>query len=206
LYDQIITNLRQSYDHTAQDRDQREIVPWKIEERAYFLSLLQQEGKQNLLEIGAGPGWHGKFFQDNGLTVVCTDLSPEMVKLCRARGLAAYTMDFLSLDFPDGSFDAIYALNCLLHVPRKDLPKVLRALQALLKPAGLFYLGVYGGKDSEGVWPQDHHDPKRFFSFHTDEQLCRITTEFFELLYFEQIPLEGDNEFHFQSLILRRNR
>ncbi|MGD9100460.1 MAG: class I SAM-dependent methyltransferase, partial [Anaerolineae bacterium] len=176
-----------------------------IEERAYFLSLLQQEGKQNLLEIGAGPGWHGKFFQDNGLTVVCTDLSPEMVKLCRAKGLAAYVMDFLSLDFPDGSFDAVYALNCLLHVPRKDLPRVLRALQALLKPGGLFYLGVYGGKEYEGAWPQDHHDPKRFFSFHTDEQLRRITTEFFELLYFKRIPLEGDNEFHYQSLILKRN-
>lgn len=206
-YDQIITNLRQSYDRTAEERDQHEIESWKIKERAYFLALLHQQGKQNLLEIGAGPGWHGKFFQDNGLTVVCTDLSPEMVRLCRAKGLMAYAMDFLNLDFPERSFDAIYALNCLLHVPKKDLPQVLRTLRALLRPAGLFYLGLYGGKEHDGVWPEDHHEPKRFFSFHTDEQIRQVVTECFELLYFKQVPLEGEDlGFHFQSLILRRSR
>ena len=92
-YNQTTANLRQSYDRTAEERDQYKIAPWKIEERARFLALLQKEGKRNLLEIGAGTGQHGKFFQDNGLTVVCTDLSPEMVRLCRAKGLAAYTMD-----------------------------------------------------------------------------------------------------------------
>jgi SAM-dependent methyltransferase len=206
MYDQIITNLRQSYDRTAEERDRYEIAPWKIEERARFLAVLDQEGKRNLLEIGAGTGQHGKFFQDNGLKVVCTDLSPEMVRLCRAKGLTAYAMDFLNLDFPERSFDAIYALNCLLHVPKKDLPRVLQALRALLQPAGLFYLGLYGGKDYQGVYPDDHHEPKRFFSFHTDEQIRQAVTKFFELLYFEQIPQEGEDDFHYQSLILRRNQ
>ena len=205
MYHKVITNLRQSYDRTAKERDQRGIASWKIEERAHFLALLNQEGKRDLLEIGAGPGQHGKFFQDNGLSVVCIDLSPEMVRLCRAKGLTAHVMDFLNLDFPEHSFDAMYALNCLLHVPKKDLPKVLQALRALLQPAGLFYLGLYGGKDYEGVFPDDHHEPRRFFSFHTDEQIRQVVMEFFELLTFKAIRPEGDDEFHFQSLILRRN-
>jgi SAM-dependent methyltransferase len=204
-YGQVIDGLRQSYDRKAEDRDAREIADWKIAERAYFLSLLQKEGKQKLLEIGAGTGWHSQFFQKNGLDVVCTDLSPENVKLCQAKGLTAYTMDFLKLDFPERSFDAAFALNCLLHVPSQDLPQVLSAIRDVLKPQGLFYLGLYGGKAYEGVWPKDAYEPKRFFCFHTDAQIQKVTSEFFELLRFKRIALENEeDDFHFQSLILRR--
>ncbi len=204
MYDQVIKDLRRSYDGMAEERDKFQISAWKLEERESFLSLLKTEGKQSLLEVGAGTGHFAKFFQDNGLTVICTDLSPEMVQLCRAKGLTAYTTDFMRLDFPERSFDAVFALNCLLHVPKRDLPQVLAAIRALLRPTGLFYLGLYGGHEYEGVWPEDDYEPQRFFSFHTDEQIRQVVTEYFELLAFKQIPLTG-YDFHFQSIILRRS-
>lgn len=205
MYDQVLDDLRRSYDRTAEEREKYDISAWKIEERDYFLSLLKTEGKQSLLEIGAGTGKFAKFFQDNGLTVVCTDLSPEMVRLCRAKGLTAYAMDFLGLDFPESSFDAVFALNCLLHVPRGDLSKVLQAIRALLKPAGLFYLGQYGGEEYEGVWPEDEYEPKRFFCFYADDQIRQAVTEFYELIHFKRIPLGEGRNFCFQSMILRRD-
>jgi SAM-dependent methyltransferase len=207
MYHRVIDDLRESYNRKAEERDGYEIEAWKIEERCRFLSLLRKESKKSLLEIGAGPGVHGKFFQDNGLDVICTDLSSEMIRLCREKGLTAHVMDFLHLDFPPSSFDAVYALNCLLHVPRKDLARVLEAIQVLLKPGGLFYLGVYGGRESERVWPEDRYEPKRFFSFLSDDQITEISTRFFELVDFEQIHLENDDpDFHFQALILKRSR
>jgi SAM-dependent methyltransferase len=204
-YDQIVRNLRQSYDRMAEERDRRPIPPWKIEERQRFLSLLQEEGKSTLLEIGAGTGVHSKFFQDKGLQVTSTDLSPRNVELCRQKGLTAHVMDFLNLEFPDCSFDALYSLNCLIHVPRVNLPRVLQAVRAPLKFGGLFYLGAYGGKRRQGVWPEDHSRPKRFFSFLPDEQIKETTARFFELIAFRQIPLEREPDLHFQSLILRRS-
>lgn len=202
MYEQVIDDLQQAYDRKAAERDRYEIEAWKIEERDHFLSMLE---KKSLLEIGAGPGHYARFFQDSGLTVVCTDLSPQMVRLCRAKGLTAYAMDFLSLDFPDSSFDAVFALNCLLHVPKEDLPRVLQRIRALLKPGGLFYLGLFGGKEHEGTWPEDDHEPQRFFSFHTDDQIRQVTAEFFELVYFKRIPMKRGTDLHFQSMILRRN-
>lgn len=202
-YGQVIASLREAYDRQAEERDKRETSPWKLGERRRFLALLREEGKQSLLEIGAGTGACSKFFQDGGLEVIATDLSPENVKRCREKGLTAYEMDFFHLDFPPRSFDAVHALNCLLHVPKKDLPEILQAIRALLKPGGLFYLGVYGGKESEGVYPEDHYEPKRFFSFLSDEQLEAVATKFFELVDFRRIPLK-EGEFHFQALILRR--
>lgn len=209
-YHQVITSLRRSYNQEqAEQRDLREQEAWKHTLRQQFLSFLQQEHKAALLEIGAGTGQDSLFFHHNGLSVVCTDLSADMVQRCRAKGLTAYVMDFLSLDFPAHSFDAVYALNCLHHVPTADLPAVLHKLWRLLRPGGLFSLCVYGGMEWEGLREQDWHHPPRFFAYHTDERLRHITAPLFDLVSFHTLPSEM-KPLYFQCLILRakheRNR
>ncbi|HVB73134.1 MAG TPA: class I SAM-dependent methyltransferase [Ktedonobacteraceae bacterium] len=203
MYQQVINTLRTAYSReSAEQRDKAEKEDWKVVERQQFVALLQQEGKKTLLEIGAGTGKDSLFFQDNGLRVVCTDLSPSMVDLCREKGLEAYVMDFLNLDFMPASFDAIYALNCLLHVPGTDLSAVLQKIHDLLRPGGLFFLGVYGGIEKEGINEHDYHIPPRFFSHHTDEFMQRVTAPFFALVSFKVIAFP-DRTLHFQSMILR---
>lgn len=205
MYDQIINNLRTAYNQSAEQRNQGAKSAWKLESRQAFLEQLQQEGKTRLLEIGAGPGIDGKFFQDHGLTVTCTDLSPEMVRLCRVKGLDAHVMDFLNLDFPHAHFDAVFALNCLLHVPKADLPRVLQAIRRVLKPGGLMFMAVYGGFDQEDVWQDDNHEPKRFFAFYTDEQIQAVVGRFFDVEQFTAVDNNTDNGLHSQILILRRS-
>ena len=197
-------NLIESYNKYAHERDAYKKEAWKIEERAIFLALLQSKEKRSLLEMGAGPGHDSKFFQDMGLAVTCIDLSPEMVKLCQQKGLSARIMDMTDLNFPPNSFDAVYALNSLLHVPKAEFRIVMENVNKVLKPSGLFYLGVYGSdEEAKGIREQDTYDPKRFFSFHTDENIQKATSEIFELLYFKRIPTAGD-DLHFQSLILEK--
>lgn len=198
-------NLRQSYDQKAGQRDGRTLQSWKVEERAHYLALLQQYQKQTMLEIGAGTGIDGRYFQEQGLDVTCIDLSVEMVRMCQNKGLTACVMDVCHLRFLPASFDAVYSLNCLLHLPQADLPHALGAIHAVLKPGGLFYLGLYGGYHYEGIWLEDSYEPKRFFSFHTDEALTKRVTEIFELISFKRIPFdEGQSGLHFQSCILRK--
>lgn len=205
-YQQVMTTLRRSYNQ--EKAEQRELVEqeeWKGTLRQQFLSLLQQEGKTVLLEIGAGTGHDSLFFHNNGLDVVCTDFSPDMVNRCRAKGLTAYVMDFLSLDFPPRSFDAVYALNCLHHVPTHALPSVLQKLWILLRPAGLFSFCVYGGREWEGVREYDWYHPPRFFAYHTDEFIQYVTAPLFDLVSFQTIPSK-DEPLYFQSLILRAKK
>lgn len=203
-YQQVIAHLRNAYNgESALYRNQQPKNAWKVAERQQFLTLLQQEHKQTLLEIGAGTGSDGLFFQENGLQVVCTDLSPAMVEHCHAKGLEAYVMDFLSLDFPADSFDALYALNCLLHVPTNDLLMVLEKLHGLLRPGGLFFLGIYGGQEQEGISTTDRHNPPRFFAYHSDEFMQEAVGHFFEVVSFKAVSL-GEADYHFQSFILRR--
>lgn len=205
IYDQIVKELRQAYDQKVEERSKKEIAAWKVEERKQFLTLLQRENKWKLLEIGAGTGVHGKFFQDSGLDIVCTDLSPKMVKRCQQRGLKAYTMDFINLKFNDSFFDAVYAMNCLFHVPKRDLHKVLRVIRDLLQSGGFFYWGQYGGIEKEGTWSEDHYEPKRFFCLLLDKEIKEMATSQFELVSFRRIDLEGEGDIHFQSMVLRRD-
>ncbi|MFA6110368.1 MAG: class I SAM-dependent methyltransferase [Candidatus Latescibacterota bacterium] len=130
--------LKQAYGAKARERDGAMVAPWKLEERARFLAELRQSGSRLLLELGSGPGHDGRFFLEHGLSVVCIDLCPEMVMLCRVKGLEAYEMDVLRLDFPAASFDAVFALNSLLHVPKASIRAVLQGIHRILRPGGLF--------------------------------------------------------------------
>jgi SAM-dependent methyltransferase len=202
--DKLRDNLRESYDKYAQERESSVMQEWKIGERSIFLSFLQREHKKTLLEIGSGTGRDSRFFQDQGLEIVCIDLSPAMIELCKQKGLTAYVMDIGDIQFPDGSFDAIYSMNSLLHLTKVEFPAVLRRIDMLLKTDGVVYIGVYGGYDHEGIREKDSYIPKRFFSFFTDENLEQEVTKVFDILSFNRVFFEPENPLHFQSLILKK--
>lgn len=197
--------LKNAYNKQANQRNQATTEAWKVKERNRFLKLVQDEEKTSLLEIGAGPGNDSLYFKENGLKTFSTDLSPEMITLCKEKGLEAVEMSFYDLTFPSNHFDAIYALNCLLHVPKAELEDVLIELKRVLQPGGLFYLGVYGGKNSEGIWEDDVYEPKRFFSFYEDDALQTLLTAHFSIESFQVISKEviGGN-LAFQSVVLRK--
>ena len=177
---------------------------WETAERDRFLERLQQ-GRMTttLLELGAATGADAAFFKARGFDVVCVDLSPRMVELCRVRGLIAHVMDVADLRFPDDSFGAVYAMNCLVHVPKSRLRGVLEGIRRVIEPDGLFYLGLYGGLEFEGVRDDDYFEPKRFFCHHRDDELCALVGELFTLESFRRVP-HGWSGLHFQSLILKR--
>jgi SAM-dependent methyltransferase len=128
-------------------------------------------------------------------------ISPQMVARCKAKGLNAKEADLLNLGLPPGSFDAVYSMNCFLHVPNAELPDALKAIHQVLRPGGLFFLGVYGGDFFEGDALEDWHVPPRFFSFRTDEQMLAFTSNCFDVLDFHVV---GSQDRHFQSPALRK--
>ena len=205
MTDRLRDDLRQAYNAGALSRDRSDHPEWKRSERAGFLSHLRARGLDRLLEIGAGTGRDGRFFADEGREVTCIDLSPAMIQLCRDKELKALVMDVAELSFVDGSVDAVYSFNSLLHLPKAELPAVLREIRRVLVPGGLFYFGTYGGHDHEGIYEKDDHTPRRFFSFYEDKHLERVVGEAFDVLEFRSVvtPLDSP-QIHFQSILLQR--
>lgn len=196
--------LRQAYDRTAEERSRGEMEPWKAAERQRFLDELIRSGSRRLLEVGAGHGRDSLFFRDHGLAVTSADLSFNMAALCRRNGLKAVQADMRYLPFTPESFDAVFAMNSLLHLPRKDIHAVLRQIHSLLNAGGWFYYGVYGGKNHEGIWGEDSYRPKRFFNYYLDEDLIALVSVYFEVVTFRRIEIHDRGGLHFQSMILRK--
>jgi len=204
-YDEVLGPLRAAYDAGADWRDGTTKEPWKQTERQAFGDRLAPGAR--LLEIGAGTGQDSAYFKRQGCDVVAADLSPAMVERCRAKGIEAHVMDFLHLDFPAGEFDAVFAMNCLLHVPNRDLPAVLSAITTMLRPGGLFFVGVYGAEPGtegdEGPLDDDRHVPPRFFSWRTDDQLRGFAADAgLDVVDFHVV--HTDRDYRFQSLTLRK--
>ncbi|MFD1336723.1 class I SAM-dependent methyltransferase [Oceanobacillus iheyensis] len=203
----IEKNLIASYNKMAGERDKLRMSEWKKGERDVFERFILKRASKNLLEVGAGTGQDSLYFQELGLEVTSVDLSTEMIKLCKEKGLNAKEMSVFDLEFPDNTFDAIWSLNCLLHITKEDLPRALHEIKRVLKPNGIFYMGVYGGKDSQGVWEKDTYNPKRFFSFYLDEQIQDVVEKVFNVEYINIIPkhiIGGEQELSFQSMVLTK--
>ena len=194
--------LKQSYNKYAHVREKNEMQDWKVKPRESFLKQLLNEGKTTLLDIGAGTGRDSKFFMDNNLDVLAIDLSDEMITLCQEKGIESQQLDFYNLHKIGKKFDAIWSMNSLLHVEKSNLSTVLEEISNTLNHLGLFFMGVYGGEDSEGIWEEDVYTPHRFFSFYTDENIKKVTSNYFDIISFERIETGG--KYHFQSIIMKK--
>jgi hypothetical protein len=80
---------------------------------------------------------------------------------------------------------------------------VLATVHSTLVPGGLFFLGQYGGIDLEGPVADDNYEPKRFFSFLTDDDLLAVAGGHFAVESFHAVDIKSDDGDHFQSLVLR---
>ena len=199
---QFTDTLIESYEKHAYRRESSTTDEFKKRERSEFLKLLKEEGRKTILEIGCGPGRDAQFFQSQGFHVLAVDNAPTMVKLTAEKGVTAQVLDCYDLDQIDETFDAVYTLNCLLHIPKKDIGHIFNLIATRLNGNGLMYLGLWGGENFEGILEQDTYEPKRFFSFWEAKTLLEVVQQSFRLEYYRRLnPRESVT---FNSIIARK--
>jgi SAM-dependent methyltransferase len=104
-----------------------------------------------ILDLGCGPGRDLAAFRALGHDPVGLDGSPAFVAMAREHsGCEVWQQDFLALELPANHFDGIFANASLFHVPRQELPRVLRELHATLKPDGVLFSSNPRGDNQEG--------------------------------------------------------
>jgi len=194
--------LIEAYETAARDRDAAGVWGSKLREREEFARSFGSGQGMSLLEVGCGPGHDARFFLDRGLCVTATDLTPAMVQLTREKGVDAEVLDCYDLDQLPGEFDAIYSVNCLVHIPRRDLGHILQMIANRLAPGGLLYLGLWGGDGFEGIWEEDRYEPKRFFSFQSPTTILGHVQRTFALEYYRRIRPSGPATYN--SIIARK--
>lgn len=193
--------LRAAYDFDAPRRNTNVFDAWRAEIIDDFLERLDPES--SILEIGAGAGQGAVYVAQRGFTITAMDLSPANVTLAKQRGIEAVVGDFTDPDFFVGEYDAVFAMNSLLHVPKPMFQQVLGVIRRSLVPGGLALIVVYGGMDHEGTLEDEWTDPPRFFALYTDGDFDKLPTPGFERVACE-FRLHNDEEgLHPQVLTLR---
>ena len=124
---------------------------------------------------------------------------------CKENGVNAFELDFYNLNQLNKKFDCVWSMNSLLHVNRSDLPMVLEGIDAALNENGLFFMGVYGGEDTESNYVHNMYDSidiPRYFSYYSIETLVGILQKTFEILHYDQYDVGRSHDF--QSVTMRK--
>lgn len=195
-------SLAAIYDAMVDEREERGEPEWRIPAQERFVELLGEGAR--LLEVGSGVGYAARWFADRGLDVTASDLSTGNVSKIREKGVAAEVVDLSDLPFPDATFDGVWAASCLMHIPNADLPGTLEGIRRVLVPGGWFWAGTWGvAESSEGIWEEDRHEPKRFYSVRSDADMEAFYEASFEVVSLEPSRPEDDFDWHYQWALLR---
>ncbi|MBP0001901.1 MAG: class I SAM-dependent methyltransferase [Cyanobacteria bacterium SID2] len=109
-------------------------------ENRFILQQLGDVRGKSLLDVGCGAGENSVYFGSRGANCVASDYSPGMVDVAlqlaerngvRVEGKVINAMD---IDFPDNTFDIVYAANLLHHIPQPM--DSIREMHRVLKPGG----------------------------------------------------------------------
>jgi len=122
-----------------------------------------------ILDFGCGPGRDLAAFRALGHEPVGLDGSAPLVAMARTHsGCEVWEQDFLALELPSGHFDGVFANASLFHVPCRELPRVLNALHAALRPEGVLFTSNPRGNNEEG-WNRGrygvYHDLRSWRAF-----------------------------------------
>ncbi len=114
----------------------------RIEKWLVFSMLRTKSGKA--LDLGCGTGNYTLELKRRGFDVIGLDISEEMLKIARSKGLKCVKGDAYSLPFPEGSFDLVLSVTMFefIHEPERVLGEIHR----VLKPGGEILIGTMNGK------------------------------------------------------------
>lgn len=115
---------------------------FKLEERLKTGALI--------LDLGCGSGRDLLHFSRRGYRAVGIDYSHNLTRLAKQYTRQPVVKgEFTHLPFKDSTFDAVWAIGSLLHVPRYSLPPVLLEIHRVLKPDSLLLTSVKRGCGEE---------------------------------------------------------
>ncbi len=127
-----------------------------------------------LLDVGCGAGRDASYFINRGFSVTGIDFSEKLIDIAKRKVPKGkfLVMDFEELEFPENSFDGVWASASLLHVPRERLLAALIKINLVLKKGGLFF-SLYRVGEGEKLTKEKRGNAvlERFYSYYKPDEI-----------------------------------
>jgi SAM-dependent methyltransferase len=146
---------------------------------AALLGAIAAKPPFTILDLGCGPGRDLKTFAHAGHVAIGLEAAPTFAAMARSfSGCDVWEQDLMKLNLPPQRFDGIFANAVLFHVPKQELPRVLRELRDALKPAGVLFCSNPHGNNDEG-WNRGrygaYHDLESWRDFMTSAGFVELS-------------------------------
>ncbi|MGI5947586.1 MAG: class I SAM-dependent methyltransferase [Lachnospiraceae bacterium] len=126
--------------------------------------LNEMDEGATILDMGCGSGRDSLYMYELGYDVTAMDASLEMCRLAEVHtGLEVLQMKYEDMEFDD-VFDGIWACGAFVHIPKDEMPAILKKTAAALQEQGILYLSVRLG-NFEGFRGE------RYFSDYTETEI-----------------------------------
>ncbi len=108
-------------------------------ENRFIISRMGDLKGKRILDLGCGHGESSVYFALKGANCIAADISPRMVQTAMKLAdkynvrIESRTMNAMKIEFPENSFDIVYAANLLHHV---DPVATVHEIFRVLKPNG----------------------------------------------------------------------
>ncbi len=203
-------DLQSTYNKIAEDwhRDHQQDT-WWIEGTDKFISLLKPGA--SILDVGCGSGIKARYFIERGFKVTAIDFSENLLEIAKREAPAG---EFLLMDIRDvkniaATFAGVFAQASLLHLPKKEVPSILKDLKDELEPGGYLYLAVKeirAGQPEEEIRIKDDYGYhyKVFFSYFTLPELKGYVTNLGMEICYENISSSETSKTEWIQLISRK--
>jgi len=164
-----------TYNKIASDYNARNLDHFWVNEFNFFKSIV--DGKK-IIDLGCGAGRDGIVFTENGFNYTGIDASLGMLKIARKRVPKGkfQQMDFSKTNFPNRTFDSFWASASFLHIPKKDISRVLQEAKRITKKGGVGFISVKEKTEmDEGMINEEKYGGlDRYFSFYTQQEFKEL--------------------------------
>lgn len=189
----MYNELAKQYDQLCHSHDE-DRENYNNQDQLLYLNSLIPKGA-NILDAGCGTGYPViKFFNDNGHTVIGTDISQGQLNYVQkhAPGVKTIQCSTSDLNFSENTFDLITSFYSFMHLTMTDQEKALQKIQKMLKYNGYLYLSLatkeFTGVDEfEGMidyedfkLPINHTTPKKYVQMIENLNLTVLKNEVLE--------------------------
>lgn len=143
---------------------------------ARFESMLP--GKR-ILDVGCGVGRDTLYFNEDGYEAIGIDLAEAL--LAEAKKIAPASkfkkMDFRKMSFKENSFDGIWSMSSLVHIPREQIVTTLKEFHRVLVDKGILYISVKNGQGEKDEVDEKYNNEARTFVYFELKEMEKYVQE-----------------------------